>query len=104
MFKCNTFNMSNNSDMMEVDFTQQIQASMITKCDGCMATLGEGYATKKGSMMASLKVGQDKYGYDDFKTHHYCGEACMRAHLNKRAESGKDEDSLESKASAEKKK
>lgn len=87
----------NNDHIMEVDFSKEIKASMKTQCDACGATLGEHYPTKKGSMTASLRVGKDNYGYDSYKTHHFCGEACMRAHLNDRHDKGMDEDSLDGK-------
>jgi len=84
--------------MLEFDLPEAIKASMMTKCDACMATLGESYAKGRHNISLGLHTGTDEHGYDQFKQHHFCNEACLRAFLNKRA------DDTESLASEDKKK
>lgn len=80
---------SNNTKSLEVDFTEQIKASLITKCDNCGKTLGDGYPRGRDTMTASLKMAPTDDGYDNYKQHHFCNEACMLGHLQTRAEKAK---------------
>ena len=73
-------------DIFEADFSEQIKASLTTKCDNCGKQLGESYPRGKDVMEARLSMGTDESGYDNLKHHHFCNEGCIRAHLNTRAE------------------
>lgn len=72
-----------------VDFSDKIKASMSTNCDYCKAKLGEGWTQGKDNITLHLKNGKDAQGYDQTKTHHFCGEACLRGALNDRAKNAK---------------
>ena len=79
---------------MELDLTkvQQAFAKTTTACDYCGETLGSTYPTYPHSqhcITARLRktpgtVGG--YDYNEKEDNHYCGEACMREHLNERAQ------------------
>ncbi len=89
--------MSNNIKSLEVDFTEQIKATLITKCDGCGKTMGDGYPRGRDVMTATLKTGTDQDGYDTYKQQHYHNEACMLAGLQARAAKN-DQDKLDKEA------
>jgi hypothetical protein len=64
-------------------------ASHQVKCDACKATLGEHYPKSYKAISISLINGQDGYGSDQYKQHDFCGEACLRDHLNARSKVAK---------------
>jgi len=72
--------------IFEIDLGTEIQASVETKCDNCGKKLGESWPRGKDTMTAQLQMENDAEGYPVYKTHHFCGEACLRDHLNSRAE------------------
>jgi hypothetical protein len=76
---------NNKNNLLELDFSEQIKASTTTNCDNCQEKLGDSYPRGKDVMQAALHMGKDSEGYDQYKLHHFCSEACMRQHLNKRA-------------------
>lgn len=68
----------------EADIASQVKASTSTTCDKCGKKLGDSWPISRNTMSAQLHVGQDESGYDQYKSHHFCGEDCMRQHLNDR--------------------
>lgn len=71
--------------IFEADFSQT-KGATTTTCDQCGKKLGESWPIGKDTMMASLNMGKDENGYDKMKIHHFCSEACLRGHLNARAD------------------
>jgi hypothetical protein len=72
--------------ILEVDLPAEIKASLTTTCDGCGKVIGESYPRGRNTLSLALAAGQDADGYESWKQHHFCNEACLRTALNKRAE------------------
>jgi hypothetical protein len=70
--------------MEELDFTEQIKAKHSVSCDNCGKELGEHYPRGADSISLSLRDGDDDYGYPNYASYDFCGEACLRDKLNKR--------------------
>jgi hypothetical protein len=77
--------------IMELDLTkvQLAFAKTNTTCDYCSETLGSTYPSAMGCITARLRKHPNTvggYDWQEKEDHHYCGEACMREHLNERAQ------------------
>ena len=99
--------MSQNSDkIFTVDLTKMktAEAKTVTTCDYCGEPLGEHHPDYNHEDAFAVRLRKDPktvggYHWQEKQDHHFCGEACMAAHIKNRAyaDDGYD-DSMEASA------